>query len=123
MRELFEAEAVRRSYDITQTHGAGNYDWGNTAIFYEGFQAACNMFLQHVTIVGDDAEPQVGDGVFLSWEWNGSQHNAIDRIKDVDYTVYTVDGGMDMSIEDIKILTRNGKFCIRESELIKQDKS
>jgi hypothetical protein len=50
MRKLFEAEAVRRSYDITQTHGAGNYDWGNTAIFYAGFQAACNMFLPFVDL-------------------------------------------------------------------------
>ncbi len=80
MRELFELK-----YPNAQVF---NY---NMQQRFEGFQAACNMFLPFVEILPDDAEPQDGDKCAFIEGWKR------------------------------KILTRNGKYAIRQSDLIKQE--
>ena len=80
---------------------------------FDAFQAACNMFLQHIEILPDDAEPQDKDIVELLGEFDSlyGEYEASRR------KLYGIISGEHYFH---KILTRNGKFCIKESELMEK---
>jgi len=145
MRELFEAamkKHVQFDFELNSgKHSKDTYFFQETENAYLGFQAACNMFLPFVEILPDDAEPQVGDllqstkgsmggvscGYLTSKTWHPEQYGGQ---PDKDYWTITPRFGDGSKVnkhwanpkEWQKIIQRNGKYAIRESELKQGEK-
>lgn len=128
-RKLFEAlgnadAAKEYDSDYYNTKNDSYYD-RDTQGQWIGFQAACNMFLPFVEIIEDDAEPQVGDLLRIQYR-NGTIHLAEYKGLIPDFTgklrqQYNCGDKrfyIDEIPQELKILTRNGKYAIRESELM-----
>ena len=119
MRKLFEAWAK----DIFRKPSFGDmfdrderqpdeYQWVYIQEHLGTWQAACNLFLNHVEILPDDAEPKNSD-IILDYDNDPRLVAKSDGVR-----VYwaTEEGYEYCYIGQCKILTRNGKYCIRESE-------
>lgn len=80
-------------------------------VTFKGFQAACNMLLQHIEVLPDDAPFREGD-LFRDCDGNLAYIDHKGQFEDVnDYSGFHYPSAK-------RILT-NGKFCIKESDLIK----
>lgn len=87
-----------------------------------GFQAACNMFLPFVKIVKDSNKVKEGDLVYKFYskkEGGGSNHWQVvaDPLRDSECSIESAESLV--KVDGFNII-RNGKYAIRESELIKQ---
>jgi hypothetical protein len=95
-----------------------------------GFQAACNMFLQHIEVIADDAEAIEGDLVFIKHKELGSpSFYVVERgitENEPMIEMQGLNGGIKVPVRRFNfngivgtICKRNGKYAIRESDLIK----
>jgi hypothetical protein len=114
MRKLFE---LKHSHLILvpSIYDGSLYLEQATQSAFESFQAACNMFLQHVEVLEDGAQMQKGDTI--QDEILGGGGNNF-------YTIMSDDRAEIENAEYLKkrwkakIITRNGKYAIRESDLM-----
>ena len=124
MREMFEAWFKNQPLPTNGTvTPQGEVGYAQEALEW-AFQAACNMFLPFVKIVKDSDKVKEGDLVYKFYskkEGGGSNHwqAVADPLRDSECCIESAESLV--KVDRFNII-RNGKFCIRESDLIKGGK-
>jgi len=113
-RKAFEAEVLRENLgDLTHDKDAPEeYAEDDTQLIWIGFQVCWQLFTKHIEILPDDAKPQEGDLCLFTIKARSGTYQHI-----CEWSNYEPeDESFSYSVD--KIITRNGKPCIKAKDLM-----